>query len=65
LLEAARMLRDFVESQEENLADDRWRIRVVNQHELWQVCCAGGVAGVGAGLVPALGRPQGPPSTAR
>ncbi|HLI30743.1 MAG TPA: Eco57I restriction-modification methylase domain-containing protein, partial [Terriglobia bacterium] len=47
-LEAARMLRDFVESQEENLADDRWRIRVVNQHELWQVGCAGSVAGVGA-----------------
>ena len=45
-LEAARQLRDFVESQEENLADDRWRIRVVNQHELWQVGCTSGVAGV-------------------
>jgi len=45
-LEAARMLRDFVEGQKENLADDRWRIRVVNQHELWQVGCTGGVAGV-------------------
>jgi hypothetical protein len=47
-LQAARMLRDFVESQNENLLDDRWRIRVVNQHELWKVGCTGGVAGVGA-----------------
>jgi hypothetical protein len=47
-LRAARMLRDFVESQNENLADDRWRIRVVNQHELWKVGCTGGVAGVHA-----------------
>ena len=45
-LKAARMLRDFVESQNENLLDDRWRIRVVNQHELWEVGCTGGVAGV-------------------
>lgn len=45
-LKAARMLRDFVESQNENLLDDRWRIRVVNQHELWKVGCTGGVAGV-------------------
>jgi hypothetical protein len=55
-LKAARMLRDFVESQNENLADDRWRIRVVNQHELWKVGCTGGVAGVAsvaAGFSPA------------
>jgi len=45
-LKAARMLRDFVESQSENLLDDRLRIRVVNQHELWKVGCAGGVAGM-------------------
>ncbi len=60
-LKAARMLRDFVESQTENLFDDRWRIRVLNQHDLWKVVCFGPVAGVGAGLVPAQGRPQGPP----
>jgi methylase of polypeptide subunit release factors len=45
-LKAARMLRDYVESQTANMLDDRWRIRVVNQHELWEVGCAGGVAGV-------------------
>jgi hypothetical protein len=45
-LKAARLLRDFVENQDENLLDDRWRIRVVNQHELWKVGCIGGVAGV-------------------
>ncbi|MBZ5536871.1 MAG: N-6 DNA methylase [Acidobacteriia bacterium] len=45
-LKAARMLRDFVESQNENLVDEHWRIRVVNQHELWKVGCIGGVAGV-------------------
>lgn len=45
-LRAARMLRDFVESQNENLLDDRWRIRVVNQHDLWKAGCTGGVAGV-------------------
>jgi methylase of polypeptide subunit release factors len=49
-LRAARMLRDFVEIQNENLADDRWRIRVVNQHDLWKVGCTGGVAGVEAAL---------------
>jgi hypothetical protein len=43
-LKAARMLRDFVESQDENLLDDRWRIRVVNQHDLWKAGCSGGVA---------------------
>ncbi|HUZ47386.1 MAG TPA: N-6 DNA methylase [Terriglobia bacterium] len=47
-LQAARMMRDCVESQTENLLDDRWRIRVVNQHELWKVGCTGGVAGVAA-----------------
>jgi methylase of polypeptide subunit release factors len=52
-LPAARMLRDFVESQNENLLDDRWRIRVVNQHELWKVGCAGGVAGAATGFGPA------------
>jgi len=45
-LKAARMMRDYVESQTENMLDDRWRIRVVNQHELWKVGCTGGVAGV-------------------
>jgi methylase of polypeptide subunit release factors len=44
-IQAARLLRDFIESQNENLADDRWRIRVVNQHDLWKVGCTGGVAG--------------------
>jgi hypothetical protein len=43
-IRAARLLRDFIESQNENLADDRWRIRVVNQHDLWNVGCSGGVA---------------------
>lgn len=43
-IQAARLLRDFIESQNENLADDRWRIRVVNQHDLWKVGCSGGVA---------------------
>ncbi|HEV2234784.1 MAG TPA: N-6 DNA methylase [Terriglobia bacterium] len=47
-LNAARMMRDFVERQAENLLDDRWRIRVVNQHELWKGGCTGGVAGVAA-----------------
>jgi len=47
-LNAARMMRDFVESQTENLLDDRWRIRVVNQHDLWTAGCTGGVAGVAA-----------------
>jgi len=51
-LKAARMLRDFVESQKENLLDDRWRIRVVNQHEIWRVGCTGGVAGVAAAVAP-------------
>ena len=45
-LKAARLLRDFVENQNENLVDDRWRMRVVNQQELWRVGCTGGVAGV-------------------
>lgn len=45
-LTAARLLRDFVESQTENLLDDRWRIRVVNQHELWEAGCRDGVAGI-------------------
>jgi len=44
-LQAARLLRDFVDSQTGNVADDRFRIRVVNQHELWKVGCKGGVAG--------------------
>ena len=48
-LRGARLLRDFVEGVNENLVDDRWRIRVVNQHELWKVGCTGGVAGVAAG----------------
>jgi len=48
-LRAARLLRDFVESVDENVVDDRWRIRVVNQHELWKVGCTGGVAGVAPG----------------
>jgi len=43
-LRAARLLRNFVESVDENLVDDRWRIRVVNQHDLWKVGCSGGVA---------------------
>jgi hypothetical protein len=43
-LEAARTLRDFVEGQDENLLDDRFRIRVVNQHDLWKAGCSGGVA---------------------
>jgi hypothetical protein len=43
-LNATRSLRDFVENQNENLLDDRWRIRVVNQHDLWNVGCSGGVA---------------------
>ncbi len=51
-LKAARMLRDFVESQNENLLDDRWRIRVVNQHDLWGAGCSGGVAGVEAAVAP-------------
>jgi len=52
------MLRDFVESQNENLLDDRWRIRVVNQHKLWKVGRTGGVAGVSLtpGPSPASGR---------
>ncbi len=45
------MLRDFVESQNENLLDDRSRIRVVNQHDLWNVGCSGGVAGVSVAAV--------------
>jgi methylase of polypeptide subunit release factors len=55
-IRAARLLRDFIESQSENLVDDRWRIRVVNQHDLWNVGCSGGVArqakieGAGTGL---------------
>jgi hypothetical protein len=47
-LKAARLLRDFVENQDENLLDDRWRIRVVNEHELWKSGCTGGVAGAQA-----------------
>ena len=43
-LKATRLLRDFVERQDENLFDDRWRIRVVNQHHLWEVGCTGRVA---------------------
>ncbi len=43
-LKAARMLRDFVETRHEDLLDERWRIRVVNQLELWKVGCVGGVA---------------------
>jgi len=43
-LKAARKLRDFIENCDENWADDRWRISVVNQHELWKVGCTGGVA---------------------
>jgi methylase of polypeptide subunit release factors len=43
-LNAARMLRDFVESLDENFFDDRFRVRVVNQHELWKAGCSGGVA---------------------
>jgi len=50
-IQAARLLRDFIESQNENLADDRWRIRVVNQHELWKVGCLGGVAGASVAAV--------------
>lgn len=61
-LKAARMLRDYVESQDKNLLDDRWRIRVVNQHELWKVGCTGGVAGVAASsgkeAQAGLGEPQ-------
>ncbi len=45
-LTAARMLRDFVEGQNDNLLDDRWRIRVVNQHDLWKAGCTGSIAGV-------------------
>jgi hypothetical protein len=56
-LKAARMLRDFVENQNENLLDDRWRIRVVNQHELWRVGCTGGVAGM-AGVAPGFSPTQ-------
>jgi hypothetical protein len=52
-LPAARLLRDFVESVNENLVDDRWRIRVVNQHDLWKVGCTGGVAGIETGFSPA------------
>jgi hypothetical protein len=55
-IKAARMLRDFMESQNENLLDDRWRIRAVNQHELWRVGCTGGVAGVSVA-------PVSPPAT--
>jgi methylase of polypeptide subunit release factors len=51
-IRAARLLRDFIESQNENLADDRWRIRVVNQHDLWNVGCSGGVAGISAAVAP-------------
>jgi methylase of polypeptide subunit release factors len=51
-LKAARKVRDFVESQNENLLDDRWRIRVVNQHDLWKAGCTGGVAGVEAAVTP-------------
>jgi methylase of polypeptide subunit release factors len=47
-IRAARLLRDFIESQNENLCDDRWRIRVVNQHELWQAGRVGGVVGLTA-----------------
>ena len=43
-LRATRMMRDFVEGQTENVLDDRWRIRVVNQLELWQSGCTGRVA---------------------
>lgn len=43
-LRAARLLRDFIEALDDNLVDDRWRIRVVNQHDLWKVGCSGGVA---------------------
>jgi methylase of polypeptide subunit release factors len=42
---AARTFRDFVEGQEQSVLDDRWRIRVVNQLDLWNVGCSGGVAG--------------------
>ncbi|HLY59995.1 MAG TPA: N-6 DNA methylase [Terriglobia bacterium] len=49
-LNAARMMRDFVENQTQNLLDDRWRIRVLNQHELWTAGCTGGIAGVAAAL---------------
>jgi hypothetical protein len=28
------------------LLDDRWRIRVVNQHDLWKAGCTGSIAGV-------------------
>ncbi|HEY5176196.1 MAG TPA: N-6 DNA methylase [Terriglobales bacterium] len=45
-LTAAGLLRDFVESQSENLSDDRWRIRLANQHDLWEAGCRGGVAGI-------------------
>jgi hypothetical protein len=57
-IRAARLLRDFVENQTENLTDDRWRIRVVNQHDLWKAGCAGGVAGVSVAAV------SSPPSVA-
>jgi hypothetical protein len=57
-LRAARLLRDFVETQTENIADDRWRVRVVNQHELWQVGCRGGVAGLPSAERASEGRVQ-------
>ncbi len=44
------MLRDLIEGQNENLLDDRWRIRVVNQHELWKAGCTCGVVRVGEPL---------------
>jgi methylase of polypeptide subunit release factors len=53
-IQAARLLRDLVESQNENLADDRWRIRVVNQRELWKAGCTGSVAGVEAAVAPSV-----------
>jgi hypothetical protein len=43
-LTAAGILRDVVEKQDDNLLDSRWRIRVVNQLELWRVGCMSGMA---------------------